>query len=86
MADMSQFTGKKEFPSQALNRLVWIIETIRENQGVAAEIIRAASESQWDTCRLMLDSLYGTERDAMLNLQGVLTPEQIAAIKGLEAT
>ena len=76
-------TRKKEQPAQVENRRWWILETIRENQSVASAVIQAASEEDWATARIMLGSLYGTDRDALMQSGGVLTDLQIARIKGL---
>jgi len=63
-------------PAQVENRRVWILNTIRENQPIAGELLICADEGKFETCSMLLNSLYKTESDALLQDEGIFTPEQ----------
>ena len=65
-----------EFPSQSENRRVWILDTIKENQAVVSELLSAADAGEFKTCAYLLDSMYKTERDALMLDEGIFTREQ----------
>lgn len=68
---------RKEFPSQTKNRRQWIIDTVRENQVCASNILFYAAVEQWDQAREDLSMLHKHDRDALLIPNGILTDEQI---------
>ncbi len=65
-----------EFPAQTENRRVWILDTIRENQPIVGELLISADECEFETCSMLLNSLYKMESDALLQNEGIFTPEQ----------
>lgn len=65
-----------EFPSQTENRRVWILDTIRENQAIVSELLSAADAGEYKTVEALLNSLYQTERDALMQDEGIFTREQ----------
>ena len=65
-----------EMPAQTENRRVWILDTIRENQAITAELLLAADANEFETCAMLLGSLYTMERDALLQDEGIFTREQ----------
>ena len=58
------------------NRRYWILETIRENQEIVIELLKSAVEGDYRHCNILLDSLYGNDRDALMQPEGIFTPEQ----------
>jgi len=65
-----------EMPAQAENRRVWILDTIRENQSIVAELLNSAEEMEFETCGMLLNSLYQTESDALMLDEGIFTRDQ----------
>ena len=66
----------KEFPSQKVNRLRLIIETIRDNQELFTDLLIALRQGDDESVRLYAHSLYGTERYALTHPEGILSDEQ----------
>ena len=81
MADMTEFSGKKEFPSQVENRRQWIIDVVRENQVDIAEILWDMQDKDGDYAADILCRMKPMDRDAILQPNGILTPEQIELLK-----
>ena len=69
-----------EFPAQVENRRYWILETVREHQGVASALLQAAMDQDWLLCRRLLEGLHGNDRRALLQSEGILTTDQIGQI------
>jgi hypothetical protein len=65
-----------EFPSQTENRRFLIIETIKENQEIVTDVLIALREGDYRHARVLTDSLYGTDRYALMHPEGILTGEQ----------
>ncbi len=65
-----------EFPAQTENRRFLILETIRENQEIVTDVLIALREGDYRHAGVLIDSLYGTERYALMHPEGILTGEQ----------
>jgi len=65
-----------EFPAQTENRRVWILDTIRENQSIVSALLSSAEECEFETCGMLLNSLYKTESDALMLDEGIFTRDQ----------
>lgn len=81
MADMTQFSGKKEFPSQTENRKQWILDTVRANQETVGELLRKLELGYYRPAKDMLRGMRQMDRDALLMEGGILTNEQIEKLK-----
>jgi len=80
MADMSKF-GKKKFPSQIQNHKQWIIDTVRENQQDVFHLLGFCDRNLWESGQWILSTMHKQDRDALLQPNGILTPEQIEKLK-----
>ena len=69
-----------EMPAQVENRRYWILETVREHQGVASALLEAAVNDEYDLCRKLLAGLHGNDRRALLQSEGILSDDQINQI------
>jgi hypothetical protein len=67
----------KEFPAQTKNRLVWIIESVRENQEITRDILSAVLDDDYDFAKDILGSLHRSDRDALTNPEGIFTQDQL---------
>lgn len=65
-----------EFPAQTENRRFLILETVRENQELVTDVLIALREGDYRHAARLVDSLYGTERYALMHPEGILTGEQ----------
>ena len=72
---------KKEFPSQTENRKQWVLDVVRGNQKTAAIILFDVAESNYPAAKATLQGMHKMDRDALLQPGGILTPEQIEALK-----
>ena len=80
MPDMTQYS-KKDTPAQARERLQWILDVVRENQGHVVQILELIWAGEDKMAQGLFDDLYRTERDALLQPNGILTSEQIELLK-----
>ena len=80
MADMSKF-AKADSPAQTKGRLVWILDAIRANQIAVSNLLRAVDVKLYTTASLWLSELEKSDRDALLQPEGIFTPEQLKGIK-----
>ncbi len=81
MADMSKFS--KDTPAQARERLQWIVDVIRNNQEDICTLLLYLDENP-DMMRVakdVLDGMHKSDRDALLQENGILKPEQIELLK-----
>ncbi len=83
MPDMTQYS-KKEFPSQTENRKQWILDTVRANQEDVSDILKAfhctwKDDIPW--AKILLSEMHKSDRDALLQPNGILTSEQIELLK-----
>ncbi len=69
-----------EFPSQTENRRWWVLDVVREHQSVAAAVLTAAVEEDYELCRQLLGGLHGNDRHALIQSEGILTDDQINEI------
>jgi len=69
-----------EMPAQVENRRWWILETVREHQGVASALLDAAIAHNYILCRQLLGGLHDNDRRALLQSDGILTAQQIDGI------
>ena len=88
MPDMTKYSGKKEFPSQTENRRQWILDVVRENQDKVLDILTVFnsdddwfSENMAEVAKYVLDGMHKSDRDAILQPNGILTDEQIELLK-----
>ena len=77
MANMTEFTGKKEFPSQTENRRAWILDTVRANQSSVWFILEALDRGDPTDALTEIEAMHKMDRDALLQPGGILTDEQI---------
>lgn len=69
-----------EMPAQTENRRWWILETVREHQGITAGLLSAAIDDNYELCRQLLKGLDSNDRRALLQSEGILTDQQINEI------
>lgn len=69
-----------EMPAQTENRRWWILDVVREHQDIAAAVIAAALDEDYNLCRQLLGGLHGNDRRALLQSEGILTDQQINGI------
>ena len=87
MVDMSKFSGKKEFPSQTENRRQWILDTVRANQLDVWRILHGVTSKTYpddmnlNRARDVLRDMHKSDRDAILQPNGILTDSQIDMLK-----
>jgi len=81
MADMWKFTKKSEFPAQTRERLQWILDVVRENQSDVTEIIDMVRDGEAEYAKDILANMHKSDRDALLQPNGILTDEQIELLK-----
>jgi len=65
-----------DFPAQVENRRWFTLNTIQEHQSIVADLLSSAVETEFETCAMLLNSLYKTESDALMQDEGIFTPEQ----------
>ena len=70
-----------EFPAQTKNRAQWVVDTVRHNQMDTVEIIRWCLLKDYARARTILLAMHKGDRDAILVERGVLTSDQLGAIK-----
>ena len=80
MADMSKYS-KKPTPGQMEHRRQWIIDTVRANQDDVGELFCLLFAGLHGDAKDVLSMLHRTDRDAILQPNGILTPAQIEALK-----
>ena len=68
---------KQEFPSQTKNRIQWILDTVREHQNLTADVLYAVHTKQYPLAKAALNGLQKSDRDALLQPNGLFTAEQI---------
>ena len=77
----------KEFPSQTENRRQWILDVVRENQDKVLDLLTALvsdsihDEVRPDVAKYVLNGMHKSDRDALLQPNGILTDEQIELLK-----
>ncbi len=74
---------KKQTPGQMEHRRQWIIDTVRANQCEVSLILDYVSMDDPDIlgARGTLEYMHKGDRDAILQPNGILTSEQIEALK-----
>lgn len=85
VADDTKLIGKKEFPSQTINRLQWQLDAIRANQSDVASLLfwltykgkLAGKATADDRAREIYYGMYKHDRDGVSRQGGILTDEQI---------
>lgn len=81
MADMSGFSGKKEFPSQTENRKQWILDTVRANQEDVQELLRKVLLGYYRPAKDMLKGMRKMDRDALMQPEGIFTKDQLEQLE-----
>ena len=71
----------KEFPSQTRNRKQWILDTVRANQLETWWLLEALTSRHIRAAKRILDDMHKSDRDALLQPNGILTDEQIELLK-----
>ena len=76
----------KEYPAQTRGRNRWIIEAVRANQEAVGEILANLSDPDKEGVRLthsqfLLEAMHKLDRDALLQPGGILTSQQIEALR-----
>ena len=78
---------RKEFPSQTENRRQWILDTVRANQLDVWRILHGVTSKTYpddmnlNRARDVLRDMHKSDRDAILQPNGILTDEQIELLK-----
>ena len=72
---------RKEYPSQTENRRQWQLDTIRENQWAVYRLLGDILDDTPIGARRTLSSMHKSDRDAILQENGILTSEQIELLK-----
>lgn len=80
MPDMTEFS-KKDLPAQRLSRLQWQLDAIRANQSDVMHLLMRLWVKDFQAGLRILDGMHKMDRDALLQPNGILTDEQIEAIK-----
>ncbi len=70
-----------EFPSQTRNRKQWILDTVRANQVDVAEILVEVQGGNAHYAIRLLSGMHKSDRDALLQPNGILTEQQIELLK-----
>ena len=81
--DMAQYS-KKPTPGQRAHRAQWILDTVRANQKVVCDLllyINPYTEDYLDAAKDILARMHKSERDAILQPNGILTDDQIKLLK-----
>ena len=77
--DMSKHT--KDTPAQKRERLQWIVDVVREHQGLVGDMLYALERGSISTAKGKINQLHKQDRDALLQEGGILTDEQIRKLK-----
>ena len=73
---------RKEFPSQTENRRQWQLDTVRANQDNVRTLLYMLSEPEdIFVAKNILADMHKSDRDAILQPNGILTDEQIELLK-----
>ncbi len=80
MTDMTAY-AKRQTPGQKIHRLEWILETVRANQRPVSGILLYFHDGLIDNAKHELSCMYGLDRQALLQPNGILTTEQIELLK-----
>jgi len=77
--DMSKYSN--DTPAQARERLQWIVDVVREHQQEVGWLLVGLSNDDMRTAKDFLADLHKSDRDALLQENGILTSEQIELLK-----
>ena len=91
MTDMTAF-AKKTTPGQRAHRAQWILDTVRANQEEAGLLLHALAlasdaptktieSNQIEIAKFAIEDLYKSDRDALLQKNGILTDDQIEVLQ-----
>ena len=73
---------RKEFPSQTENRRQWQLDTVRANQDNVRTLLYMLSEPEdIFVAKNILADMHKSDRDAILQPNGILTDSQIEMLK-----
>lgn len=77
--DMSKYG--KYTPAQARERLQWILDVVREHQQLVGWLLVGLSNDDMRTAKDFLADMHKSDRDALLQPNGILTDAQIELLK-----
>jgi len=80
---MDMSTLKKQTPGQKIHRLELILETVRENQVDASDLLSFSGDLDHfsDTARAILRGMYKQDRDVLLWDYGIFTEQQLQVLR-----
>ena len=78
--DMAQYS-KKPTPGQRAHRAQWILDTVRANQSIVGWLLMTTSANDLEDARHSLKQMHKSDRDALLQPNGILTDDQIKLLK-----
>lgn len=74
-------SGKRQTPGQMEHRRQWILDTVSANQGKTALLLLYVGNGCYASARALLGGMRATDRDALLQENGILSIQQIEELK-----
>jgi len=73
---------KKTTPGQDSHRRQWILDVVRANQDDISDLLIYVNDYEsMDLAKILLNGMHKQDRDAILQPNGILTDQQIEALK-----